>query len=52
MFIMDKLPLNILFDKKISQLHTITFNHDWGACENRKQYLQTAINQFEEKYLQ
>ena len=47
MSLLDKLPIELLFDSNESHLNEIKFNHGWIECN----YLTQYINQFETEYL-
>ena len=48
--LLDKLPINILFDSKISNLEMIQMDHYWSG--NNKTYLANCLKNFESQYLQ
>ena len=48
--LLGKLPINILFDSKISNLESIDVDHYWNA--GNKKYLTKCLKNFESQYLQ
>ena len=49
MFLLDKLPIELLFDPNESHLNEMSFSHYWNQSDER--YLKEYIENFEREYL-
>ena len=52
MFIIDDLPMSLLFDPQTSNLEEMKFNHQWNTNNNLTNHLQDTFNEFEREYMQ